>query len=212
MKGPEYFESRRKKALEKSLSLGVMACALPVAAYMWIENKLHKYPLFFKQDRIGQEGNIFTLWKFETLYPGAELDPLHEGLFHTPTEERSDSRVLNARMRFMRKSGLNELAQIVNIFKGEMSVLGPRPQTPDYIKAAEELFPTEVKMWADAALSVRPGLVGTNPLRTRDLPVEDFPVTAKSDIEYIRNASLSRDLRVFGQALQGLLRIKGRNF
>ena len=174
---------------------------------MYAENAHRNQPLFFTQKRLGENGEPFEMIKFETLYKGAENEETQLKQIHSRSnshKEQAETRVPNNRMRFLRKTGLNELPQAINVLKDEMSIVGPRPQPPYLIDTAADLFPEITREWKETALTIAPGLLGVRPLETRSLPVERFDVTAQADIEYFYNATLGRDFKVFAQALFGL--------
>lgn len=110
--------------------------------------------IFYRQARIGRYGRPFNLLKFATMLK----DSPNLGTGHLTT--RDDPRVLPVG-RLLRKTKLNELPQLLNVLRGDMSIVGPRPQTPDHVA----LFPDDLR---DALLSVRPGLSGIGSIVFRD--------------------------------------------
>ena len=133
-------------------------------------------PIFFSQIRIGLNGNKFKIYKFRTMY--TDVEPYD----HCPTSHR-DSRVTKTG-RFLRKTSLDELPQFFNILKGEMSLVGPRPEMPFQVKG---YTPIEKQRW-----SVKPGLTGLwqiTPHRNAE-PCEN----PEYDHFYISNQSLTLDL------------------
>jgi lipopolysaccharide/colanic/teichoic acid biosynthesis glycosyltransferase len=113
------------------------------------ENKV-----FYLQERVGQNGKVFSIWKFATML---ENSPSMKNAYITTHD---DPRVLPFG-KFLRKTKINELPQLINILKGDMSVVGPRPQ----VKAHLELYPKDK---LDDILSIRPGLTGIASLFFRD--------------------------------------------
>ena len=110
--------------------------------------------IFYKQNRVGKDGKIFGIWKFATMLKDS---PNMKNAYITT---HGDPRVLPFGA-FLRKSKINELPQLVNIFKGDISVVGPRPQ----VKAHLDLYPAD--KLADI-LSIQPGLTGIASLFFRD--------------------------------------------
>ncbi|MDY0116832.1 MAG: sugar transferase [Sulfurimonadaceae bacterium] len=113
-----------------------------------------EHKMFYKQERVGLDGKMFGIWKFATML---ENSPNMANAYITT---HGDPRVLPFG-RFLRKSKINELPQLVNIFKGDISVVGPRPQ----VKAHLDLYPVDK---LDAILSIKPGLTGIASLFFRD--------------------------------------------
>jgi lipopolysaccharide/colanic/teichoic acid biosynthesis glycosyltransferase len=146
-----------QKAVKRSLDivlavLGIIV-ALPLFPLVAILIKLDsRGPVFYICDRIGKDGKLFRMYKFRTMvetdaYVGASV--CHQG----------DVRVTTFG-RFLRRTKLNEFPQLINILKGEMSFVGPRPEAPDLA----ELYPPEAKV----LFSVKPGLVGPAQLLYRN--------------------------------------------
>jgi len=121
--------------------------------------------VFYFQDRVGLDGKIFGIWKFATML---ENSPNMKNAYITT---HGDPRVLPFG-RFLRKSKINELPQLVNILKGDISVVGPRPQ----VKAHLDLYPKDK---LDDILSIKPGLTGIASLFFRD----EETMISNSDME-----------------------------
>lgn len=152
-----------------------------------------KGPVLFKQRRIGKDKRSFLIWKFRTMRTDAPKD--------CPTHLLSDpNRYITGVGRFLRKTSLDELPQIFNIFVGQMSVIGPRPA----LWNQEDLIAERDKYGANA---VRPGLTGWAQINGRDeLPIA---VKAKLDGEYCANMSLRFDLKCFFGTIRSVLRHEG---
>lgn len=148
-------------------------------------------PVFYHQERIGRQGKPFTLVKFRTMVTGAE----HLGSVTTA----SDSRITPLG-RFLRKTKLDELPQLWNVLKGDMSLVGPRPEVPEYAR----------RLTGEAAqiLAVRPGITSLaslvfrheeqllaaapDPKKYNDEVL--FPEKIRLNLEYVRTCSLKQDL------------------
>lgn len=158
-----------------------------------------KGPVFFKQTRCGLHGRVFTLYKYRTMVVGAEkmLDEVKhlnesEGpVFHS----RRDPRVTSIGC-ILRKTSLDELPQFINVLKGDMSIVGPRPPIPEEVK--------EYERWQRRRLSLRPGIVCTWQVSRRFQP--DFQKWMQMDLDYIDNWSLNLDLRILLRVFPALLR------
>jgi undecaprenyl phosphate N,N'-diacetylbacillosamine 1-phosphate transferase len=206
MRGKEYLNSRLKRDFDMTFAPVLLLALSPLFLQMYLYNSSRNQPLMFHQDRIGKSRSIFPMHKFETMYSGAEKEPEHLIQLHKETRERNinDPRVQGYFLRFMRNSSLNELPQLINIFKGEMSFVGPRPLPEEYVTEAEKLFPDLMKKWDETALTITPGLLGVAPLKTRNIPIQRFDVAAYEEINYFYNASFIGDILVIFQALKAI--------
>jgi exopolysaccharide biosynthesis polyprenyl glycosylphosphotransferase len=156
-------------------------------------------PVFFTQRRIGENGRIFRCWKFRSMYVDAESrkkdlirrNEMNGAVFKI----RNDPRVTRVG-RFLRKTSLDELPQFWNILRGEMSLVGTRPPTPDEVECYEH--------WHRRRISIRPGLTGLWQVSGRN-QVRDFDEIARLDIKYIENWSLWLDIKILFKTLQVIL-------
>jgi len=150
-------------------------------------------PVFFRQPRNGWGGRTFHIWKFRSMY----VHPVENGVIQQA--QKNDPRVTRVG-RFLRRTSLDELPQLFNVLRGEMSLVGPRPHAvqhdEEYSQRISEYF---------ARLNIKPGITGLAQVRgyrgeTRD--IEQMAQRVESDIEYINNWSLWLDitilLRTFG--------------
>lgn len=137
-------------------------------------------PIFFKQKRVGKDCSYFMIYKFRSMYVDAPKD--------TPTHLLENPDVLITPIgRFLRKSSLDELPQVFNIFKGEITLVGPRPA----LWNQEDLVAERAKYGAN---DVIPGLTGLAQIRGRDeLPIS---VKAKYDGEYCAKMSFFFDIKI----------------
>jgi lipopolysaccharide/colanic/teichoic acid biosynthesis glycosyltransferase len=160
--------------------------------------------VFFRQERVGRDGRTFRLWKFRTMRPDSErLGQLTVG--------GRDPRITGVG-RFLRKSKMDELPQLINVLVGDMSIVGPRPEVPKYVA----LYTPEQR----AVLRVRPGitsaasiayiaeneLLGRSADPERTYVEEVMPAKLALDLAYVRNPTLTNDLRII---LRTLARIVG---
>ena len=151
------------------LGLGLPALVL-VAVFIVAESG---WPVLFRQTRIGREGAPFEILKFRTLRPGA----------HDPDNPRDRVTRLG---RVLRRWGLDELPQLWNVLRGEMSLVGPRPTLPEQV-AAYGAFERR-------RLSVRPGLTGWAQIHGRN--GLSWPERIRLDIWYVEHASFRLDTRI----------------
>jgi O-antigen biosynthesis protein WbqP len=152
-----------------------------------------KGPVFFKQKRIGKDKVVFDILKFRTMRTDTPKDmPTH--LLNNPEA------FITKLGKFLRKSSLDELPQLINIAKGEMSFVGPRPALWNQY----DLITLRDKYYAN---SVRPGLTGWAQVNGRDeLPIE---VKARLDGEYICRKSIGFDVYVLFKTFVSVIRSEG---
>lgn len=192
-----------KTALDRTLGGLIMLVALPVILVAAVAVRLTSPGSpFYKQTRIGVDGRAFTMWKLRTMYIDAdarraELLGSSEGnaiLF----KMRHDPRVTSVG-RVLRKYSLDELPQLFNVVRGDMSLVGPRPPLAE-----------EVAAYADAVqrrLRVRPGLTGLWQVSGRsDLSWEE---SVKLDLRYVDNWSVTMDLLILWKTFRAVLRPSG---
>ncbi len=156
--------------------------------------KLSKGPLIFRQVRLGEGGRHFTIYKFRTMRDGAEEPgrPIW-------AEER-DPRVTSTG-RLMRRSRLDELPQLWNVLRGEMSVVGPRPERPEFVELLEDTVP----YWSRRHL-VKPGITGWAQVSCGYTADAESTVEKLSyDLWYLRHRSLSVDLGICAKTFAALL-------
>lgn len=180
--------------LKRAIDLVVASLALPfialIALILLVAIRLDDGgPLFFRHRRVGRDGREFDLYKFRSMVVGAEQ--LLEGLKQHnetggPTFKMTDDPRVTRVGRFIRAASIDELPQFLNVLRGEMSVVGPRPGTPDEVARYEP--------WQRKRLSVQPGITGMWQVNGRsDVPFEEMVLL---DIFYIENWSLDLDLRL----------------
>ena len=161
----------------------------------------------FRQERIGKDGVPFGMWKLRTMYADAEqnvdsyLSAEQQEQWERERKVEDDPRVTKVG-RFLRESSLDELPQFLNVFVGEMSVVGPRPVT------AEELtwFGDDV----DEVLSVRPGITGYWQTFARNDATWESGERQEMELRYVRTMSLSMDARICLRTVGAILGMTGR--
>ncbi len=178
-----------KRFLDLSLSLLLIILLLPFAVLISILIKMSsKGPIFFRQKRVGLNGRIFTLYKFRSMYANAE-DKLGELLaqneMNGPVFKMKDDPRITGLGRFIRTYSIDELPQLFNVIRGDMSLVGPRPPLPEEVG--------HYRRKQRKRLSMRPGLTCIWQVSGRN-NITDFEDWAKLDLEYINTWSLSRDL------------------
>jgi len=144
----------------------------------------------YKQQRVGRGGRIFTLYKFRTMTADAEKDGAK---WADPNDMRA-----TPFGRFLRYSHLDELPQLINVIKGELSFVGPRPERPEFVKLLTEKIP-----YYDIRHLIKPGVTGWAQISYRyGASVEDAYEKLQYDIYYLKNRSLILDASIFLKTLK----------
>ena len=204
---PFYLWSKRAFDLAASVVLGILV--LPIIGVACVIIKIiDPGPAFYVQKRVGRDGHIFSIIKIRTMYRDSEAR-LEQCLRTDSTERvewnrhfklRIDPRVLPVLGGFIRRSSIDELPQLWNVIRGDMSLVGPRPFPPYHVK----IFHPDVQR---KRASVLPGLTGLWQILARS--DGDVDVQQKLDLLYIENASIWLDLYVLLLTVPALLRGKG---
>jgi exopolysaccharide biosynthesis polyprenyl glycosylphosphotransferase len=179
-----------KRASDIVVSLVVLVLLAPVLLLVAIGIKLSSPgPIFFKQERNGMNGRKFTLLKFRSMVVGAEEirdELLDFNEMDGPVFKiKNDPRITKVG-RFLRKTSLDELPQLINVLKGDMSLVGPRPPIPGEV--------TSYETWQRRRLSMRPGVTCFWQISGRNKI--SFEEWMKLDLEYIDNWSLWLDFKI----------------
>lgn len=155
-------------------------------------------PIFFSQTRVGWRGEIFKIYKFRTMIVNAEQSTGAVWCKH------KDSRITPVG-RFMRKVRLDELPQFFNVLKGEMSIIGPRPERPEFVDMLKKRIP-----FYDERHLVKPGLTGwAQVMFTYGNSVEDAAEKLHYDLFYIMNMSFFMDIKICLKTISIVLEGKG---
>ena len=183
-----------KRALDLSISLITMPFLLILSLFLSLAIKLDSPgPVFFRQKRIGQEGKIFEIYKFRTMYRDAETrlakilasDTSLRKEWDETMKLKNDPRITKMGI-FLRKTSLDELPQIINVLLGNMSLVGPRPIIPpEAIKYGENI---------EFYKHVKPGITGIWQISGRN--EIEYAMRVQIDISYFRNWSVWYDLYI----------------
>lgn len=172
---------------------GIIILAVPMGIIAIAIKADSKGPVFFKQKRVGLNKEYFEILKFRTMRIDTPRD--------VPTHELSDPQKWITKVgKILRKTSLDELPQLFNIFKGEMSVIGPRPALWNQFDLIEERDKYN-------ANSVRPGLTGLAQISGRD--ELEIPIKAKLDGEYVNKMSFIFDCKCFLKTIKSVLKSEG---
>ena len=191
-----------KRALDVVGSLFALVLTSPLLLGAALAVMIEARPILFVQTRAGKDGKPFRLYKFRTMVPDAErrlahvvsLDQLVEPMFkltHDPRVTRVG--------RFLRRTSLDELPQLVNVLKGDMSLVGPRPEQLDLVEryGPEDRF----------RLVVKPGVTG--PMQVFGRADLTFRERLAVEREYVENLTIGRDLRILLMTLPVVSRMRG---
>lgn len=158
----------------------------------------NKGKLFYQQERIGKNGKQFQIYKFRTMIKNAEKD----GAVFTTT---NDSRV-TAFGRFLRKTRLDEFPQFINILKGEMAIIGPRPERPVFVTEIAEVMP-----FYETRHVIKPGLTGWAQVNyAYGDSVADSLVKLQFDLYYIKHRSIFLDINILVKTFSTVLFFRGQ--
>lgn len=164
-----------KELLDSAVAAFVLLLASPLLALIALAIRVDsRGPALFRQQRIGLHGRPFTIYKFRTMFVSAPRYSFKVGI--------GDRRITRVG-RWLRISGLDELPQLLNVLRGEMSLIGPRPELPFIVENFED--------WQHARHNVKPGITGWWQIHHRnDVPLH---LNLDYDIFYIRNMSYRLD-------------------
>jgi lipopolysaccharide/colanic/teichoic acid biosynthesis glycosyltransferase len=195
-----------KRAFDVLVAGAALAALSPIAALVALAVRLESPgPVLFSQPRVGKDGKLFTMYKFRTMpwnpasANGASpvpqiadfrryvFDPLHGGRRYTRIG------------RLLRSTSLDELPNLVNVLRGDMSIVGPRPEVPGLVAQ----FPPEYHRRHE----VRPGITGLAQVSGRGLLT--YHETMLYDLEYVERHSLARDVAILARTVATVLSRKG---
>jgi lipopolysaccharide/colanic/teichoic acid biosynthesis glycosyltransferase len=201
-----------KRLLDIAISLLALPFVLPVllicAAAIALDSQ---GPILFEQNRVGKGGRRFKLYKFRTMYHNCDTSG-HQVFMKAFVNGEVDDKVVGNGVykpmtdqqltrvgRILRKTSLDELPQLINVIKGEMSLVGPRPNVPWEVEA--------YRGWHKERLEVLPGITGLAQINGRSS--NTFDKIVKYDIQYIENRSLKMDLQILWRTITSVLAGKG---
>jgi exopolysaccharide biosynthesis polyprenyl glycosylphosphotransferase len=202
LKVPQLVVKRALDLIGATMGLVVLS---PVLAILAVLVKLEsRGPAFFAQERVGRGGRLFKIYKLRTMVDGAEAKRdglLAQSVYGDPRlfKMLGDPRMTRTG-RWLRRTSLDELPQLLNVLKGEMSLVGPRPP-----------LPSEVALYEShhyARFDVKPGITGPWQVAGRN-QVTDFEKVVALESEYIRDWSLGTDLTILLRTIPAVLRMNG---
>ena len=182
---PDGIEAALHRLFDIVLSLAMLVFTLPLMLLTAVAIRLDsRGPVLYRQERVGQHGRCFTLLKFRSMRPDAEASgPVWAS--------QRDARVTRVGA-FIRLTRIDELPQLINILRGEMSFIGPRPERPHFVEQLERVLPS----YSERS-RVKPGLTGWAQVNyPYGASVEDARAKLSYDLYYVRNRSLLLDLLI----------------
>ena len=195
-----------KRLLDLAIGIPAVLVFLPIVVFMAIlVGVTSGWPAFYGAERIGRDGKPFRMWKLRTMVKDADRlpdqwrgDPERALIYFQSYKLRHDPRTTPLG-RFLRKTSLDELPQLLNVLRGDMSFVGPRPIVARELENYGRSTPR--------FLSVRPGITGNWQITGRN--AIDYPERALVELDYIDKISLGEDLRLLAGTIPALLRPNG---
>lgn len=181
-----------KRAIDIIASIIFLFISLPVIPFIILAIKLDsKGPVIFKQDRVGLNEKLFTIYKFRTMFTAVNK-------YEKSPNSENDPRITKVG-KILRRFSLDEIPQFINVLKGDMSLIGPRPEMPFIVNKYKE--------WQKKRLEIRPGITGLwQVLGRKELPLEE---NLEYDFYYIANRSFSLDMAILIKTFLMVLKQKG---
>jgi sugar transferase (PEP-CTERM system associated) len=191
--------SASKRFLDVTLTAIGLVITLPVFALLALAVRLTSAgPALYLQRRVGQRGRIFTIHKFRTMRANAEAET-------GPVWASKDDPRMTSIGRFLRRTRLDELPQLWNVLRGDMSLVGPRPERPEFVTDLTKQIP-----FYGQRHIVRPGLTGWAQVRyTYGATTEDALQKLQYDLFYIKNMSLALDLFIMAKTVKTVVTRRG---
>ncbi len=194
------WEMAAKRLLDITVSAAILVGGLPLWLLIALLIKLDSPgPIFYVQERVGKGGKIFRMYKFRSMVVNAESQGPQWAQANDPRVTRIG--------RWLRKTHLDEIPQFWNILKGDMSLVGPRPERPHFVEKYSKLIP-----YYKRRLVVRQGLTGWNQIKRTDYEQETLEIIRerlRHDFFYIENMSFKLDLEILIRTVFIMLRGKG---
>ncbi len=200
---PQYmptWERVAKRVLDFTLALVILVLGAPVWLLVAAIIKLDSPgPIFYKQERMGKDGRRFNVVKFRSMDSDAEK------LTGPKWADKDDPRITRTG-RFMRKWRIDEIPQFLNVLRGEMSIVGPRPERPFFVEKLRKEIPLYPRR-----LRVQPGITGWAQIKgAYDATLEDVKQKLQYDLFYLENMSLKMDLKIILHTIYVMLAGRGQ--
>lgn len=189
-----------KRALDITLSLAALIMLSPLMLLIAIAIKLNSSgPVFYKQIRVGKKEKPFDMLKFRTMIQEAEAAT-------GPVWAKENDPRITSVGKFLRKTHLDELPQVINVLKGEMSIVGPRPERPFFVNEFRQSIPHYHRR-----LCAKPGITGLAQIKRRyDESLADVKKKLRYDVLYIQKMCPLLDLKVIAMTIGAVILRTGR--
>lgn len=184
-----------KRVFDIVFSLCLLILTLPIMVIVAILIKIESPgPVIYKQTRVGLQGKLFVIKKFRSMVNDSEK--------HYITWARENDDRITRVGKFIRKTRIDELPQLINVIKGDMSIIGPRPERPEFTLEFCKIYPDFKKR-----LAIRPGMTGLAQVNGGyDLSPKE---KLEYDLEYIKNRSLLLDLKIMLKTIKVIFTFEG---
>jgi exopolysaccharide biosynthesis polyprenyl glycosylphosphotransferase len=197
--GMTLFERAMKRAFDVVVSLTALVITAPILAAAAIAIRFDsKGPIFFRQTRAGRFLDPFQIFKLRTMVDGAERE---SGAVFASRQDMRITRVGH----LLRRTRIDELPQFLNVLRGDMSVVGPRPERPEFMDEICERFP-----YFRVRSAFKPGVTGWAQVRNGYVAdIDGFEQKLAHDLFYMRNWSLSMDVSIMWTTIRTMLSLRG---
>lgn len=187
------------RVLEVIFAIFGLICGFAISPFIIIGNILgNKGPMLYTQDRVGQNGQIFKIYKLRSMIKNAETAG---AVFATTNDVR-----ITPFGKFLRKSRLDEVPQFINVLKGDMAIIGPRPERPIFVKEIAEIMP-----FYETRHILKPGLTGWAQVNySYGESLEDSLIKLQYDLYYIKHRSVFLDMNIVVKTVSTVLFYKGQ--
>ena len=193
------WQAQIKRIMDVCVSASILLLGFPVWLIVAAAIKLGSPgPAVYSQVRVGQNGKNFTMFKFRSMYQDAEK---HSG----PAWATEKDPRITPMGRFIRKTRLDEIPQFFNVLKGEMSLVGPRPERPFFVEQLKKEIP-----WYVRRIKMKPGVTGWAQVKHKyDASIEDVKQKVMYDLYYFENMSIKLDVKIMLHTLLVVFTGKG---
>lgn len=184
-----------KRAMDIAVSLAFLIWTLPITLLTALAIRLETPgPIFYRQERVGLNGNLFHVWKFRSMRQDAEGDGV-------PRWAANDDDRVTRVGRLIRKARIDEIPQVFNVLSGEMSFIGPRPERPFFVKQLQREVP-----YYDLRHRVKPGITGWAQVNyPYGASIADAEQKLAYDLYYVKNQSVLLDLSILVRTVRVIL-------
>ncbi|WP_299527057.1 sugar transferase [Winogradskyella sp.] len=188
-----------QRAFDIVISIIGLLFGLALLPFIALGNSIgNKGPLFYSQERVGRNSRPFRILKLRTMIVNAEKDGVKWA-------QRNDRRITSFGM-FLRRSRLDEIPQFFNVLKGEMSIIGPRPERPFFVNELSRIIP-----FYETRHIIKPGLTGWAQVNTRyGSSIQDSLTKLQYDLYYIKHRSIFLDFNIIIKTLSTILYYRGQ--